>query len=267
MDAFTARIRKYTLGAKISLKSHWAYRSELLGPLLTYGLFVTVFLFIWSAAYQGRAELAGYSRFQVSWYFAFAELMVFVAGGFFHGLSEEIKSGQIAYTLGRPYSFLGFQLARNVGPTLSQILFLVPLGYLLCFLAVGPWAPVNLFHLGAVVLSAALSLVLQFFIQTSLSLTAFWVEETIAFFWIYQKLYLVAGTLLPLEFLPIGAQGILRWTPIPSLVWAPSRIFVHWEASEALGILLSQGLWTLLAGVLAVVLFRVGVRRTLVQGG
>jgi len=259
--------RKYTLTAWISLKSRFAYRAELAGPLLTYGLFVWIFSLIWSVAYSGRGELAGYSRFEVTWYFAVAELMTFLGGGFFHGLSEEIKSGQIAYTLSRPYSFLWFQFSQNIGPALVQLPVLFPLGYLICTLTVGPWIPINPVQILFLGLSVLLTLALHFFLQACLSLAAFWVEETIAFFWIYQKLFLVTGTLMPLEFLPDWAVRILIWTPLPYLSWATGKMFVHFELRQSLEILGMQILWTCLGALGAFFLFRLGVRRTLMQGG
>ena len=267
MNWLSADLRKYSLGGWISLKSRFAYRAELVGPLLTYGLFVGLFALIWSVAYRSQGVLAGYTQFEVTWYFASAELMTFLGGGFYFGLSEEVKNGQIAYTLGRPYNYLLFQLSQNMGPALAQLPVLAPLGFLLCTLAVGPWLPSSILQVSALCLSVILTLSLHFFLQMTLSLAAFWVEETIAFFWIYQKIFLVTGTLMPLEFLPIQAQNILIWTPFPYLSWAPSKLLVHFNPQTALGVLSAQVSWVAIAAAAAGILFRIGVRRTTVQGG
>lgn len=258
---------KYVLGGWMNLKNRLAYRAELFSPLLTYGLFVSVFQLIWTAAYAGRAELAGYSRFEVTWYFAMAELAVFLSGGFFQNLSEEVKSGQIAYTLGRPYSFTLFQFSLNLGPALAQLPLLGLLGYGICTLAVGPLGFESAGHLLAVVLSFLLSLILQFALQLSLSLAAFWVEETVAFYWVYQKIFLVTGTLMPLEFLPDSVSRVLVWTPFPYLTWAPAKILVHYTPEGVWPLLGAQAFWVLAASALAAWIFRLGVRRTVIQGG
>jgi len=154
-----------------------------------------------------------------------------------------------------------------MGPALADCLVLALEGMLLGRIFAGP-LPVNSpGQAAALAASLFLAGCLQFFLQFAISMTAFWLEENAALFWIFQKLALVVGTLLPLEFLPPAARSVARWTPFPYLSWAPARIAVAWDPAEALGLLAAQAAWTAAAALLCKAVFSAGSRKITVNGG
>ncbi len=251
----------------MSLRNRLAYPAAFAGSLLTYGLFVFVFSRIWAAIYANRAAIAGYDRPMAVWYFIVAEISAFGFGRFYQSLSEDMKSGQVAYLLSRPYSFIVYHLSQAMGPALADCLVLTAEGLVLGLAFAGPIPVDSLPQASALVASLSLAGCLQFFLQFSISMTAFWMEENAAIFWIYQKLALIVGTLLPLEFLPDAAQAIARWTPFPYLSWAPGRIAVAWEPREALSLLGAQAAWTAAAALLCRGVFAAGRGKITVNGG
>lgn len=261
---------KYLTAASVSLRERLAYPSAFAGTLLTYGLFIFVFSRIWASVYADKALIAGYSRSMAVWYFIIAEITVFGMGRFFNTLSPDIKNGQVAYLIARPYDFTFFNFAQSMGTALSDAAVLLLEGFALGLIVAGPLPVTSVGQAAALVLSLLLAGTLQFFLQFSLAMTAFWVEENAAFYWIYQKIALVAGTLLPLEFLPETARAIIRWTPFPYVVWAPARITVAWEALGVEGaarIIGAQVLWVGAAVLLCRVVFNAGRRSLSVNGG
>ncbi len=266
-DRLSTVLRKYTTAGLVSLQNRMAYPAAFAGSLLTYGLFVFVFSRIWAAIYSGRAELAGYDRVMMVWYFIVAEIPAFGFGRFYYSLAEDMKSGQVAYLLTRPYGFTAYHFSQALGPALADCLVLALEGSLLGLLLGGPLPLTSVPQGAALVLSLLLAGCLQFFLQFSIAMTAFWIEENAAIFWIYQKLALVAGTFLPLEFLPRAAAAAARWTPFPYLSWAPARIAVAWEAREALPLLAAQAAWTAAAALLCRVVFAAGRGKITANGG
>lgn len=262
-------VRKYGAAARVAVRDRWRYPAELAGPCLTMGLFVFVFSHIWVAAFAGKAAIAGYSRVGCTWYFVFAELCLFCAGGAFATLSQDIKDGQVAYTLARPYHLLAYTWAQRLGAGLSAAPVYFAVGWLVAAPVAGPWVPDSALRAACVLLALVLSISLQFFLQAAMALTAFWFEENSAFLWIFMKITLVAGTLMPLEFLPSAWQPALRWSPFPWLVWAPARLAVapHLDLATAGCLLGGQLAWLVLAVAIASHVFRVAVRHATVQGG
>lgn len=259
--------RKYGTASLVSLRSHLAYPSALAGSLLTYGLFVFVFSRVWAAVYSDRATIAGYDRAMIVWYFIVAEIATFGFGRFYQNLSQDMKSGQVAYLLARPYGFTAYHYAQGMGPALADCLALAAEGTILGLFVAGPFPVASIAQAAAVIASLLLAGSLQFLFQFAIAMTAFWLEENAALFWIFQKLALIVGTFLPIEFLPRSAQILARWTPFPYLSWASARITVAWLPEQALRILAAQGAWVIAAALLCRAIFSVGRDKITVNGG
>jgi ABC-2 type transport system permease protein len=259
--------RKYGAAAAISLRNRLAYAWNFVGSVLAYGLFVFVFSRVWTAAYAGRAEIAGYDRAMSIWYFIAAEIPAFGFGRFFWSLAEEMKSGQVAYRLARPYSFVGYHYAERMGAALADLAIYLALGLALGWIIVGPPPIASAAQGAALLVSILLAGSVQFFLQFSIAMTAFWIEENQAFFWIFQKFTLVIGTLLPLEFLPLAVQRVAWWTPFPSLAYAPARILVAWSPEGGAWLLAFQAAWVILSLALCRAVFGLGSSRISIQGG
>jgi ABC-2 type transport system permease protein len=261
-------LRKYVLAGSIALRNRWAYRADVAGLVFTYGLFVFVFSNLWAVAYAGKARLAGYDQRQLTWYFIVSELLLFSMGqGPFTALSADIKTGQVAYTLGRPWSFPLKSLAEAVSCALSLMAPFALVGWLMGTARLGPWRPVSAVHAAAILLSLLLGLVLLFLCQFVLSMTAFWWEENAAFMWIHQKLALVSGTFLPLEFFPPGWRPWIERTPYGWLCYPPARLVVAFDTRQGARLLAGQLVWVLGLSALSILVFAAGSRRTAMQGG
>ena len=262
-----ARLRKYGVAGELGLRNRAAYRGNLIGGLFTYGLFIFVFSRIWASAYAGKTGIAGYDYSMSVWYFIVAEISAFGFGHMYSSLADDMKSGQVAYLLTRPYSFVGYHWAQAMGQGLLDAGILLVEGIAAGLILAGVPAAASAWRLGLVVLSLLVAGSLQFFLQMAIAMTAFWVEENSAFFWIYQKLCLVIGTLLPIEFLPDLARRIALFTPLPSVAYAPARIAVAATPPEAARLIGMQLGWLAFSVLACALVFRAGRSRLTVQGG
>ncbi len=275
------RSRCYAIAASTSMRERAAYPGNFIGSMFTYALFVFIFSRVWAGAYAGASEIAGYTMRMAVWYFIVAEVPSFGFGRFFWTLSRDMKNGQIAYLLARPYDYVGYNFAEKYGGSLVEAGVILVEGLLVGILLVGPpplagGAPSLAGGAGVaeeasrallVGLSLLLAGALNYFLQASIAMTAFWLEENEAFFWIFQKLTLVVGTLIPIEFLPTAAATLARLTPFPYLSYAPARIMVAYSPGEAWSLVAAQALWLVLAAALARIVFSFGSRRLSVNGG
>lgn len=192
---------------------------------------------------------------------------MFGFGHFFTTLAQDLRSGQVAYLLARPYSFVGYHYADSMGGTILESAILLLEGIALGLLFVGSFPLRSAAQVAALLVSLVLAGSLQFFLQFAIAMTAFWFEENSAFFWIFQKIALIVGTLLPLEFLPPVAQRVAWWTPFPLLAYAPARIAVAADVPPALGLLALQLLWVLAAAAACRAIFALGRTKIVSQGG
>lgn len=273
------RSRCYAVAASTSMRERVAYPGNFIGSMFTYALFVFIFSRVWAGAYAGASEIAGYTMRMAVWYFIVAEVPSFGFGRFFWTLSRDMKNGQIAYLLARPYDYVGYNFAEKYGGSLVEAGVILVEGLLVGTLLVGPPPAIGGASsiAGGIVAEASRALLvglslllagaLNYFLQASIAMTAFWLEENEAFFWIFQKLALVVGTLIPIEFLPPVAARLARLTPFPYLSYAPARIMVAYSPGEAVSLVAAQALWLVLAVALARIVFSFGSRRLSVNGG
>ncbi len=262
------KARKYLVAASSAFRERTAYGGSFFGSVLAYGLFVFVFSRVWAAAFAGRADISGYGLRQIIWYFAVAEIPSFAFGGSFWSLSQDMKSGQVAYLVSRPYDFVAYSYAQGSGRALANSAVLFAEGLAFGFLTAGAPPLESLPQALCVLAGLAMAGSVQFLLQLAIAMTAFWVEENAAFFWIFQKLALVVGTLMPIEFLPAAAQRAAWLSPFPAMSYVPARLFASWgggrEAARLLGFQLA---WVLLSALACRAIYAVARARLTVNGG
>ena len=261
------RLRKYIVIGKVSFSNAVAYRAPVLSRFAFYALIIYVFICLWRAIYQEGA-VNGYDYAQMVWYLIMTEFVGFCCGTeLLQQINEEVKSGSIAYQIGRPVHYVFYQLATTAGR--------VPLntagyGILACVLGLifaGPLHSFTFRELPPLILSVALGILLHFFCIMLIGLSAFFLEDNLAVYLIYQKLGFMLGMFLPVEFLPAWLQPLAKSLPFSYVYWAPAKIFVNYSPALCLELIPRQALWAAAAAAAALLCYRRGIRRLQVNGG
>jgi ABC-2 type transport system permease protein len=126
----------------------------------------------------------------------------------------------------------------------------------------------SLVNLPLILLSLLLGCFINFFIYLTLALTAFWFEENTSFFWIYQKLvFTLGGMLLPIDLFPKWLQSLSHYLPFAYVTYAPAKLAVDFSLSDFCRLFPVQVLYLGVFFILAMVLYRKGVRNLNVNGG
>ena len=260
-------IRKFYVFAKVSLTNDLAYRATILIRFLFYAFFIYVLMSLWRTVYQGNS-INGYSYSQIMWYLITTELITTVVGSdFFRIMNEDIKSGAIAYQLGRPVHYVFYQFATTIGQSLAVLVCFGFLAICLGFLLAGPLPTFSPGGMPAFALSFALSIVLQFFILMLIGLSSFVLEDNFGVYLIYQKACFMLGMLLPVEFLPAWLQSIAKALPFSYVCWAPASILVNYSPEAAFALISRQAAWAAFAVVAVLTSYRAAVRSLQVNGG
>lgn len=260
-------MNKYAAIAGISIKNSLVYRANVTGRVIFYFIFIFVFFSLWSLVYSG-GEIEGYDLTMMIWYVCMTELVLFCSGaGIFGRINSEVKSGSIAYQLLRPWNYVFRQFADMLGSIVFSASVFTLMAVALGMIFVGPIKGFNAGSVPFIVVSFILSITMNFFIYMSLGLLAFYFEENSPFYFIYQKLLFVFGMLLPIEFLPLWAQGILKYLPFSLITWAPAKMVVDFSYGHAFEVIPLQAAWCVAAILLSLFVFSRGVRKINVHGG
>lgn len=267
-----AELTKYGAVFSTTVRNQLAYVGEMALRTTFLVIILYVFLQLWRATYaaEGTATIAGFSVAQMIWYLAVTEAIVMSRPRLSGIVDEEVRSGDIAYRLVRPYTYVGYHLTAHAAERSLRFLVNLVVGALLALLYVGPvpLAPGGV-ALGLAV--AAIGMLIDFLALFAIGLLAFWIEDTSSVQLIYSRvLMLLGGMLLPLELFPEPIKSVAAALPFSTMVYAPARLAVGGDGAGGawLATLLARQLVTLLAGTgLVWLLYRAAARRINVNGG
>ena len=260
---------RYTFVLLTAARQQWIYRTEMVMRAVQMVLFMGVFMALWTSAFgiNERSELAGYSLAEMVWYLAMTETITLSTSRVFLDISEAVKAGDLAYTLARPLSYPFYQVANSLGGSAPRF----ALNLLTAAAVVGLGmrsAGGSLAGFLAFLGMAALALLLDALIAVLIGLTAFWIEEVMPVYLIYQKLlFTVGGLFLPLEMFPDWLRRVGEWLPFQFIAYAPARAFVEFEPRFVLRAACGQVAYVVVLGALVVLVWRRAQRRMVVHGG
>jgi len=263
------RAGKYGAILRMSVVNHLAYWSEVLLRGIFLVLIIFVFVQLWTLTYRtlGTSQLGAYTLPQMIWYFAFAEAIMLSAPLLRNKIDQEVKSGDLAYRLNKPYHYVLYLAADYAGERLVRFGLMLGLGSVLALLFVGPisFTLPGVAGAGLVLIGA---LLLDFLLSCAIGLLSFWVEDTWAFDFIYRRLVmLLGGMMIPLDVFPEPLSSIARALPFSYIVYGPSRQWVSSNLDFFYEVLPKLGISILVALGIVLLMFRAGQRNVTVNGG
>lgn len=261
------KIAKYLLVARTSLQNNLAYTANFIFDTFFYAFLLFIFINLWRTIYGQGRTIAGYSLSQMIWYCIIAELVTLSGSNIFRELNNEIKGGNIAYLLNKPYSLVIYQFANALGIMGIKLMINTVTGVGLGLVFVGPLPGFALGRLIFIIPVLVGGMLLNHFVLTALGLTAFWLEENTAFFWIYQKLLFMLGLFLPVEFFPEWLQRLSLVLPFPYVTYGPAKLVVDFTWEGFVWIITVQSLYLMAFIILSASIYRKGARMLNVNGG
>lgn len=262
-------LRKYLAVMRVSIASNLAYMME----VFFRGLFLVVLIFVlgqlWKTTYSARGAklLSGFSISDMIWYLAAAETIATSMPALTRRIDQEVRSGQLAYLLVRPCSYVFYNFAQYLGERLVRFIINGIVAAVVALIFVGP---PHLTWMGVVAwpLVTLLALGIDFVAYFSIGLLAFWTEDTNSFSFIFSRLTLVlGGVLAPLEIFPQPLRSIAQALPFSAILYGPARTLVHFELYPFLGLLEQQFITIAVGCVILFAIYSVAIRRVSINGG
>lgn len=262
-------LRKYVEVLAVTARSALAYPVDTLARAGFMAVVIFVFIQLWTVTFQlsGHSSVAGFDLPRMVWYLVLTETIIMSCPRTFIRIDQEVKSGDLAYTLNRPYNYALFQYATYMGNGLLALPVNFVVGSALALaLAGAPRIPAIAWP--AVVVAAILAMTLNFVIELVIGLLAFWFEDTFAFFWIYQKIvFTFGGLFLPLDLFPTVLRNVAANLPFTSIAYGPARLAADFDLARFFVTVGTQIFWLAALGAVAAVVYRGGIRRIGVNGG
>lgn len=263
------KLYKYLFICKISLSNNLVYVENFIARNFFLAFIIYIMLMLWENIYGQKGDIiAGLSLSQMIWYLIVTEMVTLSRSDVFNEVSTDVKNGNIAYMLNKPYNYILYCFSNSLGEIGVKLITNIAIGLVIGILYVGPLTGFKLIHLPFVILSLLLGIGINFFVHISLSLTSFWVEENSAFYWIYSKLvFTLGGMLIPLEMFPEWIEKIARKLPFAYVTYSPARLAVDFSFSSFSKALFFQLGYLLFFFLLSMFIYRKGVKALNVNGG
>lgn len=222
---------KYGVIYKSVLLENLQYAANVALGFFAYFVFIYIYIRLWGYMYRSPGELiAGYTKEQMIWYVMMTEMLYFGsnAGVVAGEVARDIRGGNIAYLMNKPYHYTLYILARYTGEWSVRMPMYAVFAVLIGAVLVGP-----LPH----------------------------------FQWIYNKLILVVGILFPVEIFPKALQPLLKMTPIYTVCYGPAKLIVDFSLEKCVEILMAQAVYLAAGCALMFFIYGKGVRKLYVNGG
>ena len=266
--AVLAAAGKYWAIFRTQLLNSLAYPADLLGRSLIIVVFMWVFMNLWRVTYgaTGTRSIAGLTLADTMWYLMMAEAVMLSKRDLSNTISEQVKDGSVAYLLNKPFNFIIYHFAAGLGDSVLAYGSNLIIGSAVVWLMVGPPPGIAGWLLAAV--AVVIAWLLDFCFSALIGLSAFVVEDSNAFRFIYQKFLLVLGGLLiPLDFFPEWLQTIAFNLPFAWIIFGPARLFVDPSLARLGAVLTQQGIWLAVVGGAVWLFYRWAVARLVINGG
>jgi ABC-2 type transport system permease protein len=235
------------------------YRSELLLWALS-GSLPFILMGVWTqAAQEGNFGLSSveFARYFLAVYLVRQLTVVWVIWEF----EREIVDGKLSFRLLQPLDPVWHHVWSHIGERFARLPFIFVLIALFFFLyPQAVWVP-SLGSFGLFTIAISFAFALQFLMQYTLSMFAFWTEKASAIQEVWFLVYLfLSGAIAPLELFPPAIRSIALWTPFPYILNFPASILTGLQVDfiRSLGIMI---LWLVVFFMLNRWLWRKGLRQ------
>src|SRR5579864_6756201 len=268
------RAALYAAIARMAFRRQMAYRTANLAGLTTNAFFGFLRASLYIALFQSAAQrtISGYDVQAAGSYTWVTQALIMVINLWgWWDVEITIRTGDVVTDLARPFSYLGYWLARDYGRAAYFALFRGLPGLLMGQLTLpgGLRWPDSAVQWLALFVSLSLAIAISFAWRFLLNISAFWTTDARGLGGLTNALVMfLGGFVVPLRFFPDWAQPLLLSLPFAGIIQIPNDIFIGQlsgqAALQALGI---QAFWAVVMLGIAQLTIVFAVRRVSVQGG
>jgi len=237
---------RYLSIAQTAFQQSIAYRVTAMFTVLITFIWIFIIFALWSAAYSGRDQIAGFTFQDMKTYILLAFAINALAGWRVGGqMGSRIRDGSVVIDMIRPLNYRTTQLAMATGMSVLEGMFsfgfAIGIG-LLFFDMAGPASPL---HLVLFAVSVAVGFITKTMIVFLFSLAIFWTLQGVGIAWARDAvIQVLAGTLIPLALMPDWLRIPAEILPLRGIISTPVTIYLGKADGLGLaGLLLLQVAW------------------------
>ncbi len=263
-------MKKYLFIFKSELMSSLQYVFNIFVTFIGYFLIMFIFLNVWKYIYSNPNEIIhGYTMNQMIWYIMITEVLWYVGAGkrYCRKIVEDVRGGNIAYNISKPYNYIIYSLSAHLGSRLVSAVLYTTFGLVLGYLFLGSFPNLQIIDIIPILITGIMAIIINTLLVTFIGLFSFIIEDANPFYWLYSKLILVLGTTFPIEYFPKFIRGILSYSPIYVVSYGPAKLFVDFSWNSFIHIIIADIIYLFISYILCILIYKKGVKKLNVNGG
>jgi len=263
-------MRLYWEVARRALQRQLAYRTENLAGLVTNIFFGYLRAPVLLAVYQPTSSVGGYdAEAAVTYAWITQAMIMLVALWGWWDVELTIRTGDVISDLAKPFSYVGFWLARDLGRAAYYVVFRAAPVLIAGQLMFGMHWPSSLTGWLAFSVSCALAIVVSFGWRFLLNVSAFWTTDARGLGAVAGAITLfLGGFVVPIRYFPDWLQPVVLSLPFASIVQTPADLFVERvQGIGVFGLLAQQLVWAVVLLGASQLATAAATRRVVIQGG
>ena len=263
-------MKKYLYIYKATLIENLSYIYDILLGFVNFIVMMFVFLNLWEYIYLDSSQIInGYTISQMIWYVLVTETLWFGSKNknLMKQINQDIKSGNIAYNINKPYNYVFYIIAKHLGEITIKFIAFSIIGIIMGVLFVGSIQSFNIVNLPLILITTLLGILINSVLRIAISLISFWIEDSTPFHWVYDKLILVVGTIFPIEMFPSFIRPILQCTPIFVVTYGPAKLLIDFTMGKFIQVLIAQTIYLIITIAVVLILYKKGAKKLNVNGG
>jgi ABC-2 type transport system permease protein len=263
-------MRLYWEIGKRAFQQQLAYRTANLAGLVTNAFFGYIRASILLTAFAASGQIAGYDARDVVTFTWVTQALIMVVNiwGTLE-VSSTIRDGTVVSDLSKPFSYLGYWMARQYGKALYFLAFrclpILVVGQLTFGLRWPSWPLTWLAVSASVAVAVAVCFAWVFLIE----LTGFWTIQTRGIRQIGMAVMLfMSGFTVPVRLFPDWLRSVALALPFAAVAQVPCDVWLErFSAQDLLAALGTQLAWALALLAAAQLVVNLATRRVVTQGG
>ncbi|MCM1183467.1 MAG: ABC-2 family transporter protein [Roseburia sp.] len=263
-------MKKYAVIYRSVLMENLQYAANIAMGFISYFIIIFIFIHLWDYMYASPDSLiAGYTKEQMIRYVMITEMIWFGtrSNTLTRQVSDDIRGGNIAYLMNKPYHYTLYILARYTGECSIRLPMYAAVSALIGVTMAGGLSGFHPVALLAALPCLLLGITIHAVFKLCISLLSFWIEDANPFQWLYDKMILVIGTIFPIEIFPEALQPLFKLTPIYTVCYGPAKLLVDFSTDKYLEVLSAQIVYLAAGCAVMFFLYGKGVQKLYVNGG
>lgn len=269
MKEVSEYMRIYIEFAVKKFQNKMAYRLEVFLGILSTIINIVVYCCIYKALYGSRTEVDGISFSMVVTGFVISLGLSQAFSMDEMAFEWKVRDGNISSEFLKPVNYRWRMLAENVGESSFKLVFHFLPAVLFSAIVLKMKAPAGIWNILGMVISVILGYLILWEMSVIIQTFCFWILSAWGILTLKNVIVnLLAGIMLPLWFMPEELRKIIHYTPFEAIYFTPIQLYLgELSLNQAFLGMIYQLFWVITLSFLGEFLWRMGVKKLVIQGG